>query len=172
MVFRHGASYRGDAGVAILCEVKRFHGRHQHRVARVRLAVPELVKCEPTVQAAWIDDFQSILVHVQLDGHVLGVDAVVAVDQGVQDGFADGFHRVLRLVDAFAGLGIDFCSRAHVAAHEVQGFCQHLRKGSLKTLGVGEAIARGIHRSFVRAGNAGGGNAEAGVKRLRDQAEE
>ena len=62
------------------------------------------------------------------------IDAVIPVDQRIQDRLANGLHRILRTVTSGAGVGIDNRAELHVPATEAYCLLHHRINGALNAL--------------------------------------
>jgi len=95
MSFPHRRDHHRYARTSILNQARLLQQAHEELVASSYLVL-QVFFVHRTVEAPWRDDLQSICVH--LDPHLgaLGMRAVIAMGDGVDDGLAHCLFRVLK----------------------------------------------------------------------------
>ena len=102
---------------------------------------PQLVHRQTAIQATRVGNFQPVGIHRQPDRHPFRVDAVIPMDQRVQNGFAHSVQRIFRPVDAPPGRWINTRRDLHVVAHNPDGLFQHFRQSAFQPLAVDKSAA-------------------------------
>ena len=99
------------------------------------------------------------------------MEAVVAVDQRVEDGFADRDERVFWDVAPVSCLRVDDGPHLHVAAAESESFFRHGGQRPFDPFIVDETGAPGVDVADARTGNDHSGDRQLREESLRIQAE-
>jgi hypothetical protein len=147
----HGITDPGDAGETVFRKAEDFHGAGQKGVPGVRGNGPQGVQGKTAVEPAGIFNHQPVPVNLYGDGRRVGVDAVIPVNQRVEDDFPDGRGGVFGFVDSPARQRIDDGTDCVVPPDKPQGLLQHLGDGALDALVVDELFALISRRPHFRS---------------------
>ena len=80
-----------------------FCHNSQRRIAQVRFCNPQLFNTHPAIQASGAVNFYPVRKKVNLNRSSFRMNAVIPVDQGVEDCFAECIYRIFRFIRADAG---------------------------------------------------------------------
>ena len=123
------------------------------------------------IQTAGAVDLQPIGKKVDLHRRSLCVNAVISVNDRVQNGLADGIDRIFRPILPCAGDRVNDRANLHIPAAECNGILHHRVNGALDALVVCKAGRIGIRITDLCSRNNDRGNAQLREIALRIEAE-
>ena len=161
----------GDAGVAVFSTDQHLGHNSEGGVAQIGSGIAQLLYGHAAVQTAGAVNFQTVRDKVDLHRCALGQMAVIPVNQGVQDGLADGFNGILRPISAFAGFRVDNGLDFHAALTESDGFVRHGLDGTLNAFLVQKTRIHAVMFTDLGAWNYQSSDGQLGQVTLRVNAE-
>ena len=170
-IVRHGPANCGNSRVPVFRAGQLFSHDGQRRVAKIRSGNTQLLHRHAAIQTAGAMDLQPVGKKVDLHRRSLCIDAIISVNDRIQNGLADGIDRIFRPILPCAGDRINDRADLHIPAAEGNGILHHRVNGAFDALIVGKAGRIGIRIADLRSRNNNCGNAKLREIALRIETE-
>ena len=91
----------------MFCCGQRFCHNGQRRIPEIRFRNTQLFDAHPAIQASGAVNFDTVREKVNLNRCSLRMNAIVAVNNGIEDCFGEAIYGILRFIRAGAGFDAD-----------------------------------------------------------------